>query len=69
MGEEINARLWVLNLSDRENSLLEIAERSRLPFAAISEAAELLCRNGLLSAIPDDDQNTQARDDRIFPRS
>ena len=28
IGEEINALLWVLNLSDGEHSLLDIAERS-----------------------------------------
>ncbi len=44
IGAEINARLWVLNLSDGEHSLLDIAERSGLPFAAISDAAELLCQ-------------------------
>ena len=46
--EEINARLWVLNFSDGEHSLLDIAERSGLPFTAISSAAELLATNGLL---------------------
>jgi aminopeptidase-like protein len=55
IGCEINARLWVLNLSDGENSLLDIAERSGLPFATINNAAELLCQGGLLSAIADSD--------------
>jgi aminopeptidase-like protein len=50
---EINARLWVLNLSEGEHSLLDIAERSGLPFTAISDAAELLRQSGLLAAIPD----------------
>jgi aminopeptidase-like protein len=50
---EINARLWVLNFSDGEHSLLDIAERSGLPFSLISEAAELLCEKGLLSVVPD----------------
>jgi aminopeptidase-like protein len=53
VGTEISARLWVLNLSDGENSLLDIAERSGLPFAAIQDAAELLCRSGLLAAVSD----------------
>jgi aminopeptidase-like protein len=48
---EINARLWVLNLSDGDHSLLDIAERSKLPFAQISDAAELLSKAGLLSRI------------------
>jgi aminopeptidase-like protein len=48
IGMEINARLWVLNLSDGEHSLLDIAERSGLTFQAIYVAAELLRANGLL---------------------
>jgi aminopeptidase-like protein len=48
IGVAISARLWVLNLSDGEHSLLDIAERSGIPFSAISDAAELLCQNGLL---------------------
>jgi aminopeptidase-like protein len=57
IAEEINARLWVLNLSDGENSLLEIADRSGIPFSAVAEAAKLLCQNGLLSVVPDDRRN------------
>jgi aminopeptidase-like protein len=49
MDDEISARLWVLNLSDGEHSALDIAERSGLPFSAVTEAAELLCQSGLLS--------------------
>ena len=55
IGAEIHARLWVLNLSDGEHSLLDIAERSGLSFALISDAADLLCREGLLAAILDED--------------
>jgi aminopeptidase-like protein len=51
---EITACLWVLNLSDGEHSLLDIAERSGVPFATIDEAADLLCKNGLLSVVPGD---------------
>ncbi len=51
INAEINARLWVLNLSDGDHSLLDIAERSKLPFALISEAAEQLCKAGLLAKI------------------
>ncbi|SEG73655.1 aminopeptidase-like domain-containing protein [Nonomuraea solani] len=36
------AMLWVLNLSDGDNTLLDIARRSGLPFAAVAEAAESL---------------------------
>jgi aminopeptidase-like protein len=48
---EINARLWVLNMSDGHHSLLDIAERSGLPFAPLQDAAELLSRNGLLAPV------------------
>jgi aminopeptidase-like protein len=54
IGLEINARLWVLNLSDGEHSLLDIAQRSGLPFSAISDAAGVLRDSGLLSVVPED---------------
>jgi aminopeptidase-like protein len=53
IGAEIHARLWVLNLSDGENSLLDIAERSHIPFAEIANAADLLLQSGLLSVVAD----------------
>jgi aminopeptidase-like protein len=51
IGAEINARLWVLNLSDGEHSLLDIADRSAIPFAMISDAADLLFESGLLKTV------------------
>lgn len=42
------ALLWVLNLSDGSRSLLDISNRSGLPFRAIHEAADALERAGLL---------------------
>jgi aminopeptidase-like protein len=42
------ALLWVLNLSDGENSLLDIAERSGISFAAIRTAADALLAVELL---------------------
>jgi aminopeptidase-like protein len=51
VGNEIFARLWVLNLSDGQHSLLDIAERSGLPFEAVFDAAELLRESGLLSNV------------------
>ena len=51
IGEEINARLWVLNFSDGEHSLLDIAERSGMTFSAICEAADVLLQGGLLSVL------------------
>jgi len=53
MDRAIHARLWVLNLSDGMHSLLDIAERSGLPFAAVHEAAVALHGGGLLSLEPD----------------
>ena len=46
------AMLWVLNQSDGEHSLLDIAERSGLAFETVHEAADLLLRYGLLKAVP-----------------
>lgn len=57
IGPEINARLWVLNLSDGEHTLLDIAERSGLPFTNINIAAEMLCQGGLLSLVDDDSKS------------
>ena len=40
--------MWVLNFSDGDHSLLDIAERSNLEFGKLAEAAETLLTNGLL---------------------
>jgi aminopeptidase-like protein len=42
------AMLWVLNLSDGEHTLVQIAERAGLPFDAIAAAADALHDAGLL---------------------
>ncbi|WP_245975607.1 DUF4910 domain-containing protein [Amycolatopsis palatopharyngis] len=42
------AMLWVLNLSDGEHSLLDIAERAAMPFDAVAAAADALHEAGLL---------------------
>lgn len=52
IDDQINAQLWVLNLSDGSHSLLEIAERSSLPFSTIRKAADLLESVGLLQPVP-----------------
>ena len=46
------AMLWVLNLSDGDHSLLDIAKRSEMPFATVREAAERLQRHDLLAPAP-----------------
>jgi aminopeptidase-like protein len=43
------AMLWVLNLSDGEHSLLDIAERAQLSFDSIYQAAVTLQEHGLLT--------------------
>ncbi len=45
------ALYWVLNFSDGENSLLDIAERSGLAFRKIRHASELLCQHSLLGEL------------------
>jgi aminopeptidase-like protein len=42
------ALLWTLNLSDGQNSLLDISERSGLDFNLISDAADILMEKSLL---------------------
>lgn len=44
------ALLWVLNQSDGTKDLLDIAERSRLPFDSVRSAADALRESGLLEA-------------------
>ena len=48
--DDERALLWVLNLSDGDASLLDIAARSGLPYAVILRAAERLEQAGLLAA-------------------
>lgn len=45
----VMAMLWTLNLSDGSHSLLDVADRAALPFAAIRRAAEALRSAGLLA--------------------
>ncbi len=49
IGDANLAKLWVLNLSDGTNSMLDIAERSGLPFPLLNESAIQLLEHGLLS--------------------
>jgi aminopeptidase-like protein len=48
IAAENMAMLWVLNFSDGAHSLLDIAERSKLPFEVILRATRLLQEHGLL---------------------
>lgn len=51
-GPDQLALLWVLNLSDGRHSLLDIAERARLPFDAVDRAASALAAHDLLREVP-----------------
>ena len=51
IGTNELALLWVLNLSDGGNTLLDIAERSGIEFAAIQESARILSTNKLLKEL------------------
>jgi aminopeptidase-like protein len=42
------AFLWVLNLSDGNHSILDIAEKSKLAFSVVCNAASALFETGLL---------------------
>ena len=46
------AMLWVLNQSDGGPTLLDVAERSGLPFDLVRAAADRLLDKGLLEPIP-----------------
>lgn len=50
-GDAELAMLWVLSYSDGDSDLLDIGERSRLPFAAVRDAASALEQHGLLAAL------------------
>jgi aminopeptidase-like protein len=50
-GYDQMALLWVLNLADGRHSLLDMAERARLPFATIRLAAEALAAAELVERI------------------
>jgi aminopeptidase-like protein len=45
------AMLWILNLSDGGHSLLDIAERAKLPFAVVKRTADLLASHDLLKPV------------------
>ncbi len=52
------ARLWVLNFSDGEHSLLDIAEHSGIPFAIIAKAARELTEVHLLKSATSYERHT-----------
>lgn len=47
----IDSLLWILNMSDGENSLLDIACRSNIKFSIIKEGADILNENNLIKIV------------------
>jgi len=45
------AMLWLLNMSDGTNSLLDIAAKAGLPWQSVKDARRALCREGLLDML------------------
>jgi aminopeptidase-like protein len=45
------ALLWTLNLTDGQHSLLDIAQRSKMPFETIKQAAKALQACDLLKKV------------------
>ena len=67
MGGQAEARinelamLWVLNLSDGRNKLLDIANRSSIAFDVIQRSAQALLEHGLLKECDAPDGNPAGR--------
>ncbi len=55
------ALLWVLNMSDGQHSLLDIAELSQVPFAIVNDAAEVLQNSGLLDEVTRRDVKSEGK--------
>ena len=53
------AMLWVLNLSDGNHTLLDIAEQSGLKFGLIKKAADMLLEHDLLKEDTEDSEKTE----------
>jgi aminopeptidase-like protein len=59
--------LWVLNLGDGRHSLLDVAERSGKPFAAVAAAAAALSEAGLLRPVAAAASGAMASEAQPFP--
>lgn len=60
--EKEYAMLWVLNLSDGQNTLLDITERSGIDFNMLKVTAEILMKHGLLTVDPNENDELQNRE-------
>jgi aminopeptidase-like protein len=54
--------LWVLNLSDGNHALLDIADRAKMDFKLIEKAAALLEKAGLIDDRPSTESKVGAGD-------
>ncbi len=61
VGIDNLAKLWILNLSDGDSSLLDIAERSGIPFPVIQESAEALVAHDLIRPARGAEERKQGR--------
>ena len=52
-GQNLDAIGWLLFLADGDHTLIDIAERSELPFALLLQAANCLTSHGLLEQVSD----------------
>ena len=50
--ERLMHLFWILNYSDGEHSLLDIAEKSKFTFSDLKTAADILLKHGLLTKLP-----------------
>ena len=62
--QQEKALLWTLNLSDGSHTLLDIAERARLSFADVDEAARLLESHRLITPTNETTTHDAAADER-----
>jgi aminopeptidase-like protein len=60
------AMLWILNLSDGQHSLLDVAERSGLEFGVIKSAADVLLEHGLVKVSARGDQSLPTTEDHMY---
>jgi aminopeptidase-like protein len=62
------ALLWMLNMSDGEHSVLDVAERANIPFAILNDAARILEKGGLLQNVCPQGLSTGALTETRAPR-
>ena len=51
LEQDLLSLFWVLSFSTGEHSLLDIAERARIPFSHVRKTADLLTEHSLLARL------------------